>query len=97
MAVAAVTLSLSACTSIPTANGKPSLLLWVDTPRVPQAQEYKKLMPGKQVINTEVIAQGDALTKIALRNHTKSGWPDVIFGAASDTVQFRLGQELAIP
>ncbi len=90
VAVAAMTLSLAACSS--TANnssaGKPTLLLWVDTPRVPQATMYQKLMAGKETIKIEVIAQADAQTKIALHNRTKSGWPDVIFGAAADTAQF---------
>jgi multiple sugar transport system substrate-binding protein len=69
-------------------GGKPTLLLWVDTPRVPQATMYQKLMAGKETIKIEVIAQADAQTKIALHNRTKSGWPDVIFGAAADTAQF---------
>ena len=91
VAVAAETLSLAACSSTgsPAAGGKPSLLLWVDTPRVPQAEMYKKLMAGKEDIKIEVIAQGDAQTKIALHNRTKSGWPDAIFGSAADTALFR--------
>ncbi|WP_345762079.1 ABC transporter substrate-binding protein [Diaminobutyricibacter sp. McL0608] len=89
--VAILALSLAACaptTTSGTSGAKPSLLLWVDTPRVPQAQAYKKLMAGKEDIKIEVIAQADAQTKIALHNQTKSGWPDVIFGTASDTAQF---------
>jgi len=89
VAVVAVSLSLTACSAGGgTSSGKPSLLLWVDTPRVPQAEAYKKLMAGKQDIKIEVIAQQDAQTKIALHNRTKSGWPDVIFGTAADTAQF---------
>lgn len=90
VAVAAMTLSLAACTSSTSGGSgeKPSLLLWVDTPRVPQAEEYKKEMAGKVDIKIEVIAQADAQTKIALHNSTKSGWPDVIFGTAADTAQF---------
>jgi multiple sugar transport system substrate-binding protein len=90
VAVAAMTLSLAACSSATNSSsgGKPTLLLWVDTPRVPQAEMYQKLMAGKETIKIEVIAQADAQTKIALHNRTKSGWPDVIFGAAADTAQF---------
>jgi multiple sugar transport system substrate-binding protein len=87
VAAAAMTLSLAACSST-TGSAKPSLLLWVDTPRVPQAQMYQKLMAGKEDIKIEVIAQADAQTKVALHNRTKSGWPDVIFGTAADTAQF---------
>ena len=90
VAVAAMTLSLAACSSTTnnSSAGKPTLLLWVDTPRVPQAEMYQKLMAGKETIKIEVIAQADAQTKIALHNRTKSGWPDVIFGTAADTAQF---------
>jgi ABC-type glycerol-3-phosphate transport system substrate-binding protein len=89
-AIAAMTLSLAACsgTTNTASGGKPTVTLWVDTPRVPQATLYQKLMAGKQTIKIEVIAQGDAQTKIALHNRTKSGWPDVIFGSAADTSQF---------
>jgi multiple sugar transport system substrate-binding protein len=90
VAVAAMTLSLAACsgTANTASGGKPTVTLWVDTPRVPQAKMYQKLMANKQTIKIEVIAQADAQTKIALHNRTKSGWPDVIFGAAADTAQF---------
>jgi ABC-type glycerol-3-phosphate transport system substrate-binding protein len=90
VAVAAMTLSLAACSTSAnnSSGGKPTVTLWVDTPRVPQAKLYQKLMAGKQTIKIEVIAQADAQTKVALHNRTKSGWPDVIFGAAADTAQF---------
>jgi len=90
VAVAAMTLSLAACSSTAgtASGGKPSLLIWVDTPRVPQAEMYQKLMAGKEDIKIEVIAQADAQTKIALHNRTKSGWPDMIWGAAADTAAY---------
>ncbi|MDQ1588691.1 MAG: hypothetical protein QOJ77_1856 [Microbacteriaceae bacterium] len=89
VAVMALSLGLTACSMANgSSGGKPTLLLWVDTPRVPQATMYQKLMAGKETIKIEVIAQADAQTKIALHNRTKSGWPDVIFGAAADTAQF---------
>ena len=90
VAVAAMTLSLTACSQAasPGPGEKPSLMLWVDTPRVPQAEAYQKLMADTVDIKIEVIAQNDAQTKITLANTTKSGWPDVIFGTAADTAQF---------
>lgn len=89
--VAAVVLSLVGCSSGGggTAGGKPSILLWVDTPRIPQATEYQKEMKGKVDVKIETIAQADAQTKISLANRAKKGWPDVIFGTAADTAQFR--------
>jgi len=89
VAVMALGLALAGCTTGGSSSGgKPSLLFWVDTPRVPQAEAYQKLMAGKETIKIEVISQADAQTKIALHNRTKSGWPDVIFGTAADTAQF---------
>jgi ABC-type glycerol-3-phosphate transport system substrate-binding protein len=89
-AVAAVALALTGCSGTTTAKptGKPSLLIMVDTPRVPQAQEYKKLMAKTENITIQVIAQTDVQTKVDLHNKTKSGWPDVIFGAPQDTAAF---------
>ncbi|MDQ1580274.1 MAG: hypothetical protein QOD05_1049, partial [Microbacteriaceae bacterium] len=76
VAVMALSLGLTACSMANgSSGGKPTLLLWVDTPRVPQATMYQKLMAGKETIKIEVIAQADAQTKIALHNRTKSGWP----------------------
>lgn len=91
VAVMAASLGLAGCSGTNGSSGgtgKPTLLLWVDTPRVPQAKLYQQLMANKVTIKIEVIAQGDAQTKIALHNRTKSGWPDAIFGTAADTAQF---------
>lgn len=91
VAVAAVTISLAGCTNAAPAvdpDAKPSLLFWVDTPRVPQAEAYQELMADEIDITIEVIAQADAQTKISLANRAGSGWPDIIFGTAADTAQF---------
>ena len=69
-------------------GGKPTVTLWADTPRVPRAKLFQKLMVGKQTIKIEVIAQADAQTKVALHNRIKSGWPNVFFGTAADAAQF---------
>jgi ABC-type glycerol-3-phosphate transport system substrate-binding protein len=89
-ALAAVALTLTGCTAAsgPDPDAKPSLLFWVDTPRVPQAEAYQKLMADEIDITIEVIAQQDAQTKITLANRAKKGWPDIIFGTAADTAQF---------
>ncbi len=71
------------------AGGTPSVLIWADTPRIPQATEYQKEMKGKVDVKIETIAQADAQTKIALANRAKKGWPDIIFGTAADTAAFR--------
>src|SRR3954452_7407623 len=70
------------------AGGTPSVLIWADTPRIPQATEYQKEMKGKVDVKIETIAQADAQTKIALANRAKKGWPDIIFGTAADTAVF---------
>ena len=94
-AVAASALVLTGCSSADDGGGttadpdvKPSLLFWVDTPRIPQAEAYKELMADSIDIEIEVIAQADAVTKIALANRANSGWPDIIFGTHFDTAQF---------
>ncbi|HEU0206097.1 MAG TPA: extracellular solute-binding protein [Pseudolysinimonas sp.] len=90
VAVMALGVALAGCSSGGTsASGKPSILIWVDTPRIPQATEYQKEMKGKVDVKIETIAQADAQTKIALANRAKKGWPDVIFGTAADTAVFR--------
>ncbi len=90
-ALAAVAIVLTGCApAAPTVdpNAKPSLLFWVDTPRVPQAEAYQELMADTIDIQIEVIAQQDAQTKITLANRANKGWPDIIFGTAADTAQF---------
>ncbi len=90
VAVLAVGAALTGCSSGSSSpSGKPSILIWADTPRIPQATEYQKEMKGKVDVKIETIAQADAQTKIALANRAKKGWPDVIFGTAADTAVFR--------
>jgi multiple sugar transport system substrate-binding protein len=89
VAVAALSASLVGCSGTSAPTGKPSILIWVDTPRIPQATEYQKEMKGKVDVKIETIAQADAQTKISLANRAKKGWPDVIFGAPADTAQFK--------
>lgn len=90
VAVVAVGVALTGCSSgTPVASGKPSILIWADTPRIPQATEYQKEMKGKVDVKIETIAQADAQTKISLANRAKKGWPDIIFGTAADTAVYR--------
>ncbi|TXN30953.1 sugar ABC transporter substrate-binding protein [Lacisediminihabitans profunda] len=90
VAVVAVGVALTGCSSgAPSSSGKPSILIWADTPRIPQATEYQKEMKGKVDVKIETIAQADAQTKISLANRAKKGWPDIIFGAPADTAQFK--------
>lgn len=89
VAVMALGVALAGCsTSGSSSSGKPSILIWADTPRIPQATEYQKEMKGKVDVKIETIAQADAQTKIALANRAKKGWPDIIFGTAADTAVF---------
>ncbi|MEP6842516.1 MAG: extracellular solute-binding protein [Pseudolysinimonas sp.] len=88
VAVAALSASLVGCSGTAAPTGKPSLLIWVDTPRIPQATEYQKEMKGKVDIKIETIAQADAQSKITLANRAKKGWPDIIFGAPADAAAY---------
>ncbi len=90
VAVIALGVALAGCTTGgSSSSGRPSILIWADTPRIPQATEYQKEMKGKVDVKIETIAQADAQTKIALANRAKKGWPDIIFGAPADTAQFK--------
>ena len=67
----------------------PSLLVWVDSPRLPGAKEYAKIMKGKVNVKVELHAQGDLLAKVQLFNRVKKGWPDVVFGPPNDVAVLR--------
>lgn len=67
---------------------KPSLTIWVDTPRLYAAELYKKSVAGKVDVKIVTVAQADIQTKIQLANTTKKGWPDVTFGDPQDTAVF---------
>jgi multiple sugar transport system substrate-binding protein len=90
--VAAITMAAMALTiagaSAPALAAKPSLTLWVDTPRIYAAELYKKAVASKIDVKIVTIAQSDIQTKIQLANTTKKGWPDVTFGDPQDTAQF---------
>ena len=67
----------------------PSLLVWVDSPRLPGAKEYAKIMKGKVNVKVELHAQGDLLAKVQLFNRVKKGWPYVVFGPPNDVAVLR--------
>lgn len=67
---------------------KPTLTIWVDTPRLYAAELYKKSVASKVDVKIVTVAQADIQTKIQLANTTKKGWPDVTFGDPQDTAVF---------
>ena len=79
----------SALISMPSQAATPSLLVWVDSPRLPGAKEYAKIMKGKVNVKVELHAQGDLLAKVQLFNRVKKGWPDVVFGPPNDVAVLR--------
>ena len=44
----------------------PSILIWVDAPRLPGAQLYATIMKGKVNVKVELHGQGDMLAKVQL-------------------------------
>lgn len=82
MALVAITIGGAPAPAI---AAKPSLTVWVDTPRVYAAELYKKSVASKIDVNIVTVAQSDIQTKIQLANTTKKGWPDVTFGDPADT------------
>lgn len=79
----------SALISMPSQAATPSILVWVDSPRLPGAKEYAKIMKGKVNVKVELHAQGDLLAKVQLFNRVKKGWPDVVFGPPNDVAVLR--------
>ena len=79
----------SALISMPSQAATPSLLVWVDSPRLPGAKEYAKIMKGKVNVKVELHSQGDLLAKVQLFNRVKKGWPDVVFGPPNDVAVLR--------
>lgn len=84
VAVAAVTLAACSAPTQESGAEKPSLLIWVDTPREAAAKLYAETFEDEVDVKIEVFAQADAQTKVSLRNQAGSGWPDVVWGNTSD-------------
>jgi ABC-type glycerol-3-phosphate transport system substrate-binding protein len=69
-----------------------TLMVWVDSTRVPAAQAYAKAHPNVKL--NIVTYDGDAngsntlQTKVDLYDRTGSGWPDVVFSAESNEVSW---------
>lgn len=70
--------------AMPAQAAKPSIVVWVDAPRLPGAKLYAQIMKGKVDVKVELHAQGDLLAKVQLFNRVKKGWPDVVFGPPND-------------
>ena len=88
-AVGVLAIASSALISVPSQAANPSLLIWVDAPRLPGAKEYAKIMKGKVDVKVELHGQGDLLAKVQLFNRVKKGWPDVVFGPPNDVAVLR--------
>jgi len=80
----AALLGASLVTPVATQAAIPSITVWVDSPRLPGAQLYAKIMKGKVNVNVQLHAQGDLVAKVQLFNTVKKGWPDVVFGPPND-------------
>ena len=80
----AALLGASLVTPVATQAAIPSITIWVDSPRLPGAQLYAKIMKGKVNVNVQLHAQGDLVAKVQLFNTVKKGWPDVVFGPPND-------------
>lgn len=88
-AFGALAIAGSALITVPAQAAIPSILVWVDSPRLPGAKEYAKIMAGKVNVKVELHAQGDMLAKVQLFNRVKKGWPDVVFGPPNDVAVLR--------
>ena len=77
-AAAALVIGGTMVSPIAAQAAKPSILIWVDAPRLPGAQLYAKIMAPTVNVKVELHAQGDLLAKVQLFNRIKKGW-EVIF------------------
>jgi ABC-type glycerol-3-phosphate transport system substrate-binding protein len=96
-AIAMVGLALSGCTSSPkssastgtqTDSGGP-ITIWVDAPRVPAADAFKKAYPNIKVNIVQIDSTVGATTTeqhFAQFDAAKKGWPDAIFFPSNDDV-----------
>jgi ABC-type glycerol-3-phosphate transport system substrate-binding protein len=95
-AIAMVGLALSGCTSTPksastgtqTDSGGP-ITVWVDAPRVPAADAFKKAYPNIKINIVQIDSTVGATTTeqhFAQFDAAKKGWPDAIFFPSNDDV-----------
>jgi len=96
-AIAMVGLALSGCTSSPknststgtqTDSGGP-ITVWVDAPRVPAADAFKKAYPNIKINIVQIDSTVGATTTeqhFAQFDAAKKGWPDAIFFPSNDDV-----------
>jgi maltose-binding protein MalE len=95
-AIAMVGLALSGCTSSPksastgtqTDSGGP-ITVWVDAPRVPAADAFKKAFPNIKINIVQIDSTVGATTTeqhFAQFDAAKSGWPDAIFFPSNDDI-----------
>jgi multiple sugar transport system substrate-binding protein len=56
------------------------ITVWIDQPRQPAIDAYKKAHPGTaNLIKTVIVDREQFPSKVLLYNNTGSGWPDVVF------------------
>jgi ABC-type glycerol-3-phosphate transport system substrate-binding protein len=76
-----------AATSSESASG--AITVWVDAPRVPAVNAFKKAYPNipiKMNLVNELPGSTDLEQKFALFNQSGSGWPDAIFFPSNDDI-----------
>ncbi len=56
------------------------ITVWIDQPRMPMIDAYKKAFPAKaKLIKAVVVDREQFPAKVLLFNNTNQGWPDVVF------------------
>lgn len=79
VALALMIVALSNAATPAAAQDSP-ITVWIDTPRQPAADAFKKAMPDKaKLVKFELVDRGQFPAKVLLFNNVGSGWPDVVF------------------
>ncbi len=87
------------------AAAEPPITVWIDQPRLPMIEAYRKAFPDRAKLVKAVIVDREQLpAKVLLFNSTGQGWPDVVFAeprlvgrVAAATHQFPLDLRPHVP
>jgi len=78
--VFALLLAVLGSAVVPAAAQDTPITVWIDTPRQPAMDAYKKAFPEKaKLIKSEIVDREQFPAKVLLFNNVGSGWPDVVF------------------
>jgi len=82
--VGSAAIIFSALAAIPAQAAKPTIVVWVDAPRMPAAKLYADIIKDTVNVKVELHNSNELVQKVSLFNKVKKGWPDVEFSDPND-------------